>query len=57
MIESQVATRSTSAESGHVFREHCLVVAVAGEAAAAMRNTYTHNTHSHTPSLSGQENA
>ena len=56
MAESQVATRSASAERGYVFRKRCLVaVAVAEEAAAATRSTYRHNTH--TPSLPSRENA
>ena len=58
VTESHVAACSTSVERRRLFRERCLViVAVAEEAAAVTRNTYTHNTHSHTPSLPGQKDA
>ena len=58
VTELHVAAYSASADRGHVFLQYCLVVvAVTEEAAAAARNTHTHNTHSHTPSLSGRENA
>ena len=58
VTESHATACSALAERRYLFREPCLVaVAVTKEAAAATRNTYTHNTHSHTPSLLGRENA
>ena len=58
MTETHVVACSALAERRHLFRVRCLVVvAVTEEAAAATHDTCTHNTHSHTPSLPGQENA